>query len=92
MHMHLDFGYMNMRCCGVKAGQSFAFGVWRLLLTLLTAFLKYISTLGIFSATPSVQKGKHSLHEPEPPFQCASEQLHLASQLTVGRPREVNCA
>jgi hypothetical protein len=37
--MHLDFGYINVRRCGVKSGQSFAFGVWRLLLTLLTAFL-----------------------------------------------------
>jgi hypothetical protein len=31
-------------------------------------------------------KKTHSLHELKPLFECASKQLHLASQQTVGRP------
>jgi hypothetical protein len=90
MHMHLDFGYINVRRCGVKSGQSFAFGVWRLLLTLLTAFLNTYQ-LSAFRQLRPVSKKTNSLHEPEPPFQSTTEQLHLASQQTIGRPREVNC-
>jgi hypothetical protein len=34
---------------------------------------------------PGIEKN-HSLHEPNPLLECTPEQLHLASQDTVGRP------
>jgi hypothetical protein len=73
---------MNLRCCGVKTGQSFAFGVWRLNNFHFDAAHRlsplHINPRHFPQLRPGVKK-THSLHEPEPPLECTPEQLHLAS-------------